>query len=43
MEQLSLFDNREKTAPLASRLRPESLNEYVGQKHLLGEIGRAHV
>ena len=37
MEQLSLFDNREKTAPLASRLRPESLNEYVGQKHLLGE------
>ena len=37
MEQLSLFDNREKAAPLASRLRPESLDEYVGQKHLLGE------
>lgn len=37
MEQLSLFDNREKTAPLASRLRPESLEEYVGQEHLLGE------
>ena len=37
MEQLSLFDNREKTAPLASRLRPESLDEYVGQTHLLGE------
>ena len=25
MEQLSLFDDREKSAPLASRLRPESL------------------
>ncbi len=37
MEQLSLFDDRERTAPLASRLRPETLNEYVGQKHLLGK------
>ncbi|MCH5280363.1 MAG: replication-associated recombination protein A [Lachnospiraceae bacterium] len=37
MEQLSLFDNREKEAPLASRLRPETLEEYVGQTHLLGE------
>ena len=37
MEQLSLFDNREKTAPLASRLRPNNLKEYVGQKHLIGE------
>lgn len=37
MEQLSLFDDRERNAPLASRLRPESLEEYVGQKHLLGE------
>lgn len=37
MEQLSLFDDREKSAPLASRLRPETLSEYVGQKHLLGE------
>ncbi len=36
MEQLSLFDDREKSAPLASRLRPESLDEYIGQKHLLG-------
>ncbi len=36
MEQLTLFD-REQTAPLASRLRPESLDEYVGQKHLIGE------
>jgi len=37
MEQLSLFDDREKSAPLASRLRPESLEEYVGQKHLIGK------
>lgn len=37
MEQLSLFDNREKTAPLASRLRPETLEDYVGQKHLIGK------
>lgn len=37
MEQLSLFDDREKTAPLASRLRPVSLEDYVGQKHLIGK------
>jgi len=37
MEQLSLFDDRERSAPLASRLRPETLSEYVGQKHLLGK------
>lgn len=37
MEQMSLFDDRPVSAPLASRLRPESLKEYVGQKHLLGE------
>ena len=37
MIQLSLFDNREKTAPLASRLRPETLEDYVGQKHLIGK------
>ncbi|MFG6332167.1 MAG: replication-associated recombination protein A [Lachnospiraceae bacterium] len=37
MEQMSLFDDRERTAPLASRLRPECLEEYAGQKHLLGE------
>ena len=37
MEQLSLFDNREKLAPLASRLRPDNLNDYVGQRHLIGE------
>lgn len=37
MGQLSLFDERGVSAPLASRLRPETLEEYVGQKHLLGE------
>ena len=37
MEQMSLFDNRITSAPLASRLRPETLQDYVGQKHLLGE------
>ena len=36
MEQMSLFDDRERTAPLASRLRPETLDEYVGQKDLVG-------
>jgi len=37
MEQMSLFDQREANQPLASRLRPESLSEYVGQQHLIGE------
>lgn len=37
MEQLNLFDDRERTAPLASRLRPDNLDEYVGQKHLVGK------
>ncbi len=37
MEQLSLFDSREETAPLASRIRPNTLEDYVGQKHLIGK------
>lgn len=37
MEQLSMFDYRETASPLASRLRPESLDTFVGQKHLLGK------
>lgn len=36
MEQLSLFDNRETTSPLASRIRPDTLEGFVGQKHLIG-------
>ncbi len=37
MEQMSLFDCREAESPLASRLRPENLDEFAGQKHLIGE------
>lgn len=37
MEQLSLFDNREQTTPLASRLRPDDFEDYVGQEHLVGK------
>ena len=37
MEQMSLFDdNRIQSVPLANRLRPEKLDEFVGQEHLLG-------
>lgn len=36
MQQESFFDNRSVTEPLAGRLRPQSLEEYVGQRHLLG-------
>lgn len=37
MRQMSLLDDREQMSPLASRLRPSTLGEYVGQKHLIGE------
>ena len=37
MEQLSLFDSQEAYNPLASRMRPEDLDEFVGQEHLLGK------
>ncbi len=36
MEQSSLFENPQ-IEPLASRMRPKSLEEFVGQDHLLGE------
>ena len=39
MEQLSLFDTPSAYVPLASRLRPDSLSQFVGQSHLLGENG----
>ena len=29
--------NRDNTSPLAARLRPERLEEIVGQKHIIGE------
>lgn len=43
MNQLSMFDSEftestaPMTAPLADRMRPQRLEEYVGQTHLLGE------
>ena len=36
MEQKSLFEN-EVNQPLASRLRPQNLDEFVGQTHLIGD------
>ena len=36
MEQMTLFEH-EISRPLAARLRPQSLAEFAGQKHLLGE------
>ncbi|MCR5686612.1 MAG: replication-associated recombination protein A [Lachnospiraceae bacterium] len=40
MEQLNLFSDSPSQfskSPLASRLRPETLDEYVGQEHLVGK------
>lgn len=38
MEQISLFDNNmNQSIPLANRLRPETLEEFAGQEHLLGQ------
>lgn len=34
---MSLFDYSPKHIPLASRLRPKTLDEFVGQEHLLGK------
>jgi len=37
---MDLFEQselRSKDAPLAVRMRPNSLGEYVGQEHILGE------
>ena len=36
MEQATLFEDN-KNQPLASRLRPKNLDEFVGQQHLIGE------
>lgn len=36
MEQESLFYNANTQEPLANRLRPQDLDDYVGQKHLIG-------
>lgn len=43
MDQLSLFDTQNEhslspsPAPLADRLRPNDLDDYIGQEHLLGK------
>ena len=37
MEQASLFSTTSTNEPLAARLRPTCLEEYVGQKHLVGQ------
>ena len=36
MEQMTLFGNNRAMTPLASRLRPDSLDNFVGQQHLVG-------
>ena len=35
LKQTSMFD-RAAPQPLAARLRPETLDEFAGQRHLLG-------
>ena len=35
MKQESLFEEKNDTRPLADRMRPETLDEYVGQKQLV--------
>lgn len=39
MEELSLFNDTKKFAPLADRVRPTSLAEFVGQQHILKSGG----
>lgn len=36
MDQMTMFDS-DIPQPLAARLRPQTLDEYAGQKHLLGQ------
>ena len=37
MDLFDLMHNEEKAAPLAERMRPEKMEDFVGQKHLLSE------
>lgn len=37
IEQSSIFDNKNALPPLAERVRPTSLEEFVGQEHILGK------
>ena len=34
---MNIFDVNNKNAPLAERMRPRTLDEFVGQKHIVGE------
>src|ERR1041384_6542109 len=36
-EAQALVENYDATAPLAERMRPRSLDEFIGQAHLLSE------
>lgn len=37
MSQISIFEQENSNEPLAARMRPRTLDEYVGQQHLVGE------
>ena len=38
MSQISIFDNaKNDNQPLAARMRPRNFDEFVGQRHLVGE------
>ncbi|CAK8053944.1 replication-associated recombination protein A [Eupransor demetentiae] len=37
MKQASLFENNQASEPLASRVRPQNLDEFVGQQDLIGQ------
>ena len=37
MEETSLFTTNAVQQPLAARLRPQTLDDFIGQRHLLGE------
>ena len=39
MEELNLFQDTKKFAPLADRVRPTSLDEFVGQEHIIKKGG----
>ena len=36
---MNIFDVNRRNAPLAERMRPRTLDEFVGQKHVVGEDG----
>lgn len=39
MNQFNLFNDTKKFAPLADRVRPQSLDEFVGQEHIISNGG----